>query len=172
MSCLCHNIDIIHQSGLDKQSQHKMYLNTLTDLHDTMQPLRSEKQHSLSCQILVVSMLSLTCLYPSMTLRNWSVRRNKYYTLGPLQMRIKLCTRQLSICSVQVIHLNKSLKKYFLYIKTPLLFWTDQVMTQISSMEKNYLLPNSVIIWRLEQTANHWLSLPWFTELSDHVRSV
>ncbi len=34
----CHNIAFIHQSGLNKQSQFKMYLNSLTDLHDTMLP--------------------------------------------------------------------------------------------------------------------------------------
>ncbi len=32
----CNIIAFIHQSGLHKQSQFKMYLNSLTDLHDTM----------------------------------------------------------------------------------------------------------------------------------------
>ncbi len=32
-------------------------------------------------------------------------------------------------CSVQVIHLNKTLNKYFLwaFVKAPFLFWTDQL---------------------------------------------
>lgn len=125
-----------------------------------------------------VSMLSLTCLYPSMTYGSVIIR-NKYYTIGPPQMRIKLCTRQLNICSVQVIHLNKSLNKYFLYSKTTLSFWTDHDTNLFNGKKKKRIYyrlkgegkrPNSVMIWRQEQIPNHWLSLPWFS-LSDHLRS-
>lgn len=52
-------------------------------------------------------------------------------------MRIKLYTRQLNICSVQVINFNKSLKNIFPLYQDPIII---QVKTQISSMEKKYLL--------------------------------
>ncbi len=105
----CHNIVLFTRAvWTNNHSQNLFELFDWPPRHHAAPKVT--KQHSLSCQIFVVSMSGLICSYPLMPWRKESVARNKYYTLGLLQMKIKLCSKQLSILFCPSNNFYKTLK--------------------------------------------------------------